>query len=200
MSCGHHCGEAEKNDAGDKREGDERNVPIVSGVNFVALSEDIRKAFVFRGAIFRSAPALRASSKAAHKPSPSVDIPPVMKSKLSTIGDKRNRKISTKSDFYVNMMKTKGEHLLFRLKCIPQWVLNAGWVVLDNRYDGGSVRVKCQQSTFGVNRERTLATEDAREPISGREPDIRNSKIHDECIVSFRRRKKKLRRELGLIV
>lgn len=74
------------------------------------------------------------------------------------------------------MMKTKGEHLLFRLKCIPQWVLNVGWVVLDNRYDGGSVRVKCQQSTFGVNRERTLATEDAREPISGREPDIRNSK------------------------
>ena len=99
LRCGHHCGEAEKNDAGDERDSDKGNVPVVRGVNFVAVSEDIRKAFIIRDAIIRSAPAVRASSKAAHKPSPSVDIPPVMKSKLSTIGDKCNRKISTKSDF-----------------------------------------------------------------------------------------------------
>ncbi|MRN67986.1 hypothetical protein [Brucella sp. 10RB9213] len=99
LCCGHHCGEAKEKNAGNKRRGDERNAPVVRGVNFVAMSEDIRKTFVIRDAIFRSAPTVWASSKAAHKPSPSVDISPVTSWNVSTKSDNCNRKISTKSDF-----------------------------------------------------------------------------------------------------
>jgi len=38
---GHHCGNAEKNNAGNKCTGNERDIAIVRGVNFFAMSENI---------------------------------------------------------------------------------------------------------------------------------------------------------------